>query len=225
MVADRESLAGKVKDKFTRAAVTGAAGFIECHIVEGLVPTGIQVVAVDDLSAGKVAGERYGVALYELCGLDVTVLRCFRVYEPRQEWDDQFGGGVVSIFLGRALSGQNLLVHGDGLQERSFTSVCDVVKINLITALDPRATGQAYRCEWGIKVSIQSLAEWALTRVPKGDQLKIEYINELPVDIRRFDVSNEKIRGLGMEFTTDVWTNLGPTVDWMTTKIREEGAR
>lgn len=331
MVLDSRALAAQVAAKFNRCAVTGAAGFIGSHIVEALLPTGIDIVAVDDLSAGKLenmasfrgasnfrferadvsdrsalrkafdgadlifhnaaskknicltdpprdlmvnglgafhvfdiareigakkvvhastgsvygeptvfpqtedhpldpvsyygvsklAGERYGLAFHKLYGLDVTVLRYFHVYGPRQDWDDQFGG-VVSIFLRRALSGKNLVVHSDGLQERSFTSVYDVARANLLTALSPQAAGEAYNCASGIKIKIKDLAEWVLSRVEGGDRLTVEHANELPGDIRRFEVSNEKLRSLGMTFETDVWAGLAPTLDWMTTKLREE---
>ena len=47
MVADRVSLQGR------KVLVTGAAGFIGSHLSEGLVRAGAEVVAIDDLSAGK----------------------------------------------------------------------------------------------------------------------------------------------------------------------------
>ena len=61
--------------------------------------------------------------------LDTTILRYFHVYGPRQE-DGEFGG-VVAIFARKLLAGLPLVIFGDGTQERSFTSVDDVVTANL----------------------------------------------------------------------------------------------
>lgn len=43
----------EIGNKYERALVTGGAGFIGSHIIEDLLDTGIDVVCVDDLSAGK----------------------------------------------------------------------------------------------------------------------------------------------------------------------------
>lgn len=42
-----------LKPKFSRAMVTGGAGFIGSHIVEGLLEDGLDVISVDDYSGGK----------------------------------------------------------------------------------------------------------------------------------------------------------------------------
>ena len=331
MNTEINSLSAEVAERYTRAVVTGGAGFIGSHIVEALLDTSMEIVCVDDLSAGKqeyvdifadrknfsfrhvdvsnanalreamqgadivfhdaaskkniclidprrdlavngegafnvfslavelgvkkvvhastgsvygepsvfpqtedhpldpvsyygvskLAGERYGMAIHKLDSLDVTILRYFHVYGPRQEWDDQFGG-VVAIFLRRALNGKNLIVHGDGGQQRSFTNVRDVVRANLLTAIRPEATGQAYNCASGIKVTIQELAEYVIGNVEGCEDVQIEYGDPLIGDIRVFDVSSAKLQALGLDFERDVWKGLGPTVEWIADKVRAE---
>lgn len=58
---DIVSIRNEIGNKFSKAMVTGGAGFIGSHIVEELLKTGIDVVAVDDLSAGKMEN----VALFQ----------------------------------------------------------------------------------------------------------------------------------------------------------------
>jgi UDP-glucose 4-epimerase len=48
-----ENLLNKISEKYHKALVTGGAGFIGSHICEELVKSGIQVVSLDDYSAGK----------------------------------------------------------------------------------------------------------------------------------------------------------------------------
>jgi UDP-glucuronate decarboxylase len=56
--------------------------------------------------------------------LAAKVVRIFNTYGPRMHPND---GRVVSNFIVSALTGQNIAIHGDGLQTRSFCYVDDLV--------------------------------------------------------------------------------------------------
>jgi UDP-glucose 4-epimerase len=159
----------------------------------------------------KLAGESYVNAFAHLFGLNTTVLRYFHVYGPRQESSDV--GGVVSIFLRRALQGEPLVIHGDGLQMRTFTWVGDIVEANIRAATRGVARGKTYNCASGIRVTIKELAEKVLARAnPHGT---VERVNPLPGDIREFDVDNRAIiEDLDMTFERDFDRGLDLTLDW-----------
>lgn len=147
----------------------------------------------------KLAGERY-VNMYSKMGwLDTTILRYFHVYGSRQD-DGEFGG-VVSIFLKAARKGKPLVIYGDGTQERSFTHVDDIVKINRLVA-ESDTNGQVYNCASGIAVTINDLASKVLWLTKSHS--KIIYKDWLVGDIKKFDIDNSKIRSLGIEFETDI---------------------
>jgi nucleoside-diphosphate-sugar epimerase len=159
----------------------------------------------------KLAGESYVNTFAHLFGVNATVLRYFHVYGPRQESSDV--GGVVSIFLRRALSGQPLVVHGDGDQMRTFTWVGDVVEANLRAATRAIARGKTYNCASGIRVTVKDLASKVIARV--GKNIQIQHGDPLPGDIREFDVDNSLItKELGMVFERDFDRGLGKTLDW-----------
>lgn len=165
----------------------------------------------------KLAGESYVRTFAHLFGLDTTILRYFHVYGPRQESSDV--GGVVSIFLRRALQALPLIVHGDGLQMRSFTWVGDVVEANIRAATDPIATGRTYNCASGIRVTIGELAEKVLARVWSGGT--VEHAPPLPGDIREFDVDSRLISTeLGLRFERDFDRGLEQTLDWAISAFR-----
>ena len=160
----------------------------------------------------KLAGEKYAMAFCHLYGLDVTVLRYFHVYGPRQEHSDV--GGVVSIFGRRVLNDQPPIIFGDGTQQRSFTHVSDVVAINKLVACTEVTKGEVYNCASGIKVTIQELAEKVLAFFGK-EHLEIVYQEWTPGDIKVFDVDNAKIKGLGFEFGVDFDSGLEETLEWL----------
>ncbi len=57
--------------------------------------------------------------------LETRIVRIFNTYGPRMRLRD---GRVVPSFIGSALSGKPLTIHGDGSQTRSFCYVSDLVE-------------------------------------------------------------------------------------------------
>lgn len=165
----------------------------------------------------KLAGESYVNTFGHLFGLDTTILRYFHVYGPKQESSDV--GGVVSIFLRKALADEPLVIHGDGGQMRTFTWVGDVVEANIRAATKRISRGKTYNCASGIRVSVSDLAAKVLARANPG--LAIEHVEPLPGDIRIFDVDNTAIkRDLGIEFERDFDRGLEHTLDWAMAAFR-----
>jgi nucleoside-diphosphate-sugar epimerase len=70
----------------------------------------------------KTAMEQLAAVYYRNGGVPVVGLRFFTAYGPRQRPDMAF-----SRFITRALSGEPLLVNGDGRQIRDFTYVDDII--------------------------------------------------------------------------------------------------
>jgi UDP-glucose 4-epimerase len=158
----------------------------------------------------KLAGERYVMAFARLYNMDVTVLRYFHVFGPRQESGDF--GGVVAIFARKALSGQPLVIFGDGAQLRSFTYVDDVVNANLLVASNEGTNGEIYNCASGIKVTVGELAQKILHLAGKDD-MKILHEDWTPGDIKVFDVDNRKLISLGFQFS-NFDAGLRDTFEW-----------
>ncbi len=159
----------------------------------------------------KLAAEKYVRLFSDLYDMDTTILRYYHVYGPRQESSDV--GGVVSIFARRALEGKPLIIYGDGSQIRSFTYVKDLVNINKLVAIKNNTKGEAYNCASGVKVTIQELAEAVLESL-NMKHLKIEYKDWKIGDIKYFDVSNDKLKGLGAKWDTDFKKGLDETLNW-----------
>ena len=147
----------------------------------------------------KLAGETYCRIVAGMSGLDATILRYYHVIGPRQDGSEY--GGVVPIFASRALRGEPLTIDGDGGQTRTFTSVHDAVKANLIARDNPEARGAILTCASGIRVSILELASFVLEAT--GSRAGVRHAPTRPGDIRSFEVDNAELRRLGLEFRTD----------------------
>jgi UDP-glucose 4-epimerase len=75
-------------------------------------------------AAGKAAGEALAFAYAREYALPVAVGRFFNVTGPRQS----AAGAVLPRFVGQALAGGPLTVHGDGSQTRSFLDARDAAE-------------------------------------------------------------------------------------------------
>jgi dTDP-glucose 4,6-dehydratase len=69
--------------------------------------------------------EAMTMAYHRVHGIDTRIVRFFNSFGSRMRLDD---GRVVPNFIGQALRGEPLTVHGDGSQTRSFCYVSDTIE-------------------------------------------------------------------------------------------------
>ena len=79
--------------------------------------------------ASKAAAEAYVLAMSPPGGMRYTILRYGNVYGPGRGMSG--GPGVVSAFGRAMLLGERPVIYGDGLNERDYVHVSDVVKAHL----------------------------------------------------------------------------------------------
>lgn len=123
-------------DKFiyisTGGAVYGEPEYLPCDESHPINP-------ICQYGASKHTVEHYLYMYSVNYGVDYTVLRYPNVYGPRQ--DPHGEAGVVAIFVGRMLSGDEVIINGDGNQERDFVHVSDCARANLMAATQLDAHG------------------------------------------------------------------------------------
>jgi len=74
---------------------------------------------------GKRAAETLCKDYHVQFGLDTRIIRIFNVYGPRMMFND---GRVISNFILQSLLGEDITIHGDGKQTRSFCYIDDFIK-------------------------------------------------------------------------------------------------
>ncbi len=107
-------------------------------------------------AASKLFDEHLALAYREAYGFPVTILRFFGSYGPRNH--RSWWGGPQSVFIEAALNGEEIPVHGDGSQTRSFTYVSDTVAGIAAAVARREADGQIINIGSNREVSIVELA-------------------------------------------------------------------
>ena len=156
----------------------------------------------------KHAGEGY-VALYKrLYGLSGVSLRLGNVYGPRQ---DPLGeAGVIAIFCGRLMEGQNAIVFGDGTQTRDYIYVGDVVSAALAAAASD-ADG-AFNIGTGKETSVLDLIE--LLAELSGRDFKPELAEARPGEVQSISINPARAKAeLGWEAEVDLREGMQRTLD------------
>ncbi len=81
-------------------------------------------------------------------------MRYPNVYGPRQ--DPKGEAGVVAIFTGQMLNGIQVVINGDGDQERDFVYVGDCARANLL-AVQTEGAGGIYNLGYGLGTSVNQI--------------------------------------------------------------------
>jgi UDP-glucose 4-epimerase len=117
-------------------------------------------------------------------GLDTVVVRLFNTVGPRQRGHY---GMVIPRFVGAALAGQPLEIHGDGTQTRSFCHVADTIRALKGLMDTPAISGDVFNVGATERVTILELA--GRIRTLAGSESELSF------------VPYEEVYGLGIEDT------------------------
>ena len=130
----------------------------------------------------KAMDEFLALGFHDERDLDCVIARFFNTVGPRQQ--GQYGM-VIPRFVGRALTGEPLEVHGDGLQTRSFCHVQDTIAAvyGLMSATD--ISGEIFNVGSAERVRIIDLAQRVLDLT--GSQSELAFI------------PHSEVYGLGIE--------------------------
>lgn len=133
----------------TGGAVYGEPEYLPCDEDHPINP-------ICQYGASKHTVEHYLFMYRENYGLEYTVLRYPNVYGPRQ--DPRGEAGVVAIFAGQMLAGKEVVINGDGEQERDFVYVADCARANRL-ALDSGNGSGIYNLGSGRGTTVNEIFE------------------------------------------------------------------
>lgn len=142
-------------------------------------------------------------------GLETVVLRYPNVYGPRQ--DPHGEAGVVAIFTRPMLTGEQVVINGDGEQQSDFVYVADCARANLLALNRAQARG-IYNLGSGRGTTINEIAA-ELQRITGYKRRRVHGPERL-AETRRIYLSAEKARReLAWEPTVSLEEGLRRTVE------------
>jgi UDP-glucose 4-epimerase len=127
-------------------------------------------------SEAKAIDEFYAFELHKKNSFAVTIARLFNTVGPGQSG---VYGMVLPRFVKAALSGQPLLVYGDGTQSRSFCAVSDVVEALDSLINTPKSVGQAYNIGSTNEITIKDLAQKVIDITGSKSQIVFKKHSEI----------------------------------------------
>jgi UDP-glucose 4-epimerase len=146
-------------------------------------------------------------------GLEGVALRYFNVFGPRQSPDTEYAA-AVPIFLRRLLSGQLVIIYGDGGQTRDLIYIQDVVNANLLAADHPQAAGLVCNICTGRETRISDLVDTLMQLFPAAPAP--QYSPPRPGDIYRSSGDPGLAAAtLGFRARTQLTDGLRQTMEWM----------
>jgi nucleoside-diphosphate-sugar epimerase len=174
---------------------------------ERMVPTPLSPYALQ-----KLVGEQYCQLYSRLFGLETVSLRYFNVFGPFQDPHSEYSA-VIPKFITRLLSGQPLLVHGDGEQSRDFTYVENIVQANVLALQAVKAPGKVFNVGCGARITLNQLIR--LLEEILEIKAVVKHLQERPGDVRHSLADIRRARKiLGYEPQVLVKEGLRRTIEW-----------
>ena len=171
----------------------------------------------------------YGIAKYavemdlqnaqHMFGLNYVIFRPHNVYGEFQNIGDKYRN-VVGIFMNQILQDKPLTIFGDGMQQRAFSYVGDIVGAMAESAWTPSAYGQVYNVGADIPFTVIELSDAVkkLLDKPNHPIIKAEARNEVMVAYSDHSKIKAAFKNLPV---TPLEDGLSKMVEW----VKKAGAR
>jgi UDP-glucuronate decarboxylase len=160
-------------------------------------------------SVSKLAGEHLAHSYYKEYGLPIVTVRPFNIYGAGQT-----GEGAIHLFVKKAINNEEIQIHGDGDQIRSWCYIDDFVDGIMLCLERKEAIGQSFNIgNPRGTVTISMLAK--LIKRIANSKSKIVYVAKTYVDVELRIPSIEKAKDiLGFEPIYDLDEGLEKTIEW-----------
>lgn len=180
-------------------------------------------------AAAKAAGDLLALSYQKMYNLDLSIIRPFNNYGPRQ--NEGTYAGVIPLMIKRLISDEPLVIFGDGNQTRDYIYVKDTAIAAIFLARHGKR-GEVYNVCSGMETSINQLTDAILKLYLKDDPAAFDWardeksgmIRHLPDrigDVRRHVGDCQKIKKLGFHSAVNIIEGMAETVDWYRSYFKE----
>ena len=160
-------------------------------------------------AVSKLATEHLAHNYYKQYGVPSVAIRPFNIYGPRQ-----VGQGAVHQFIVRALRDEDLTIHNDGSQIRSWCYIDDILDGLLMAIANPEAIGHVFNIgNPRSTVTIYNLAREVVRLAGSKSQLVPIRWDFADVELRIPNIDKAR-EVLGFEPSVDLEEGLTRTIAW-----------
>ncbi len=168
-------------------------------------------LAETSYAAGKTAADMLLTSYVNMFDLDITIVRPFNNYGPRQ--NDGALAAIVPLTIKRIRAGERPVIQGDGLQTRDFIFVGDTVRGIMTLSLLPAAKGKLFNLASGKETSIKSIVDMLAQLLGYSGDYDLQPTRT--ADVRRHLADVKAVEALiGPVAGVDLKTGLQRTVNW-----------
>jgi UDP-glucose 4-epimerase len=179
-------------------------------------------------AVSKLFDEHLAFAYQDSYGIPVTALRFFGSYGPNQHLS--WWGGPQSVFIDAALRGEDIPVHGDGFQTRSFTYVTDTVAGIYAAMVRAEANGEIFNIGSTREITILDLARLIARLTNASAPPRIKFVPYESFTGQKYDDVRRRVpdvslceRILGVRAQVGLEDGLMRTIAWQR-KVRDRAA-
>jgi dTDP-glucose 4,6-dehydratase len=160
-------------------------------------------------SISKLAGEFLAHSYHKVHKLPTVTIRPFNVYGP-----NQVGVGAIHHFILRALAGDDVTVHNDGMQIRAWCYIDDFVHGVLLAMISENSVGKAYNIgNPRSALTTYCLARLIMNTAQSTSSLVFKKLNYPDVEIRIPDITAART-DFGFQPQVDIEDGVERTINW-----------
>lgn len=168
-------------------------------------------------AASKIAADALVFSYYKTFGIDMSIIRPFNNYGPRQ--NEKSYAGVIPLTIKRILNGDAPIIHSDGFQTRDYLYVTDTANAAIEVYKKSVTRGNALNIASGEEISIKMLIETIAKKMRYTGE--IIYEPERPGDVRRHIANIFRAEDLiGFRPTVKFEDGIQRTIDWYMEKFK-----
>lgn len=163
-------------------------------------------------AAGKVAADLMIHSFYKVFGLDISIVRPFNNFGPRQNAKGPLAA-IIPATAFRIRKGEKPVIEGGGEQTRDFIYVKDTVRALIKAYENERSRGEIINIGSGKDISINDLMDKICAYL--GYTGEIERKDSRKSDVQKLCASSDKAKeylGFQIEYSFD--NALKETLDW-----------
>lgn len=163
-------------------------------------------------AAGKAAADMMVHSFSKVLGLDISIIRPFNNYGPRQNAEGPLAG-IIPVTAKRIKNGEKPVINGDGEQTRDFIYVKDTVRGLLLAYEKEESRGKIINLGSGVDMTMNSLLKGICDYM--GYTGEWEHREERTSDVRNLCANIDRARNvLGFEPQMKFEDGIKETLDW-----------